>query len=72
MTNAALAATYGACFVDLLQALKDAHDGSPGDLSDVGNGWVPRSLRADTIHPNDAGYAIVADAFRAANDAMGW
>ena len=70
--NTALAATYGVRFVDVLQALKDANDGSPEDLSDVANGWVPRSLRADVIHPNDAGCTIVAAAFKAANDAMGW
>ena len=70
--NATLSATYGARFVNLLQVLKDANDGSPDDLADIAAGYVPRSLRSDAVHLNDAGYAIVAAAMRAAHLSMGW
>ena len=73
--NATLSATYGPRFVDVLQALKSANDGSLDDLSDIASGWVPRSLRSDNVHLNDAGYAVVATTFKSANDAMelvGW
>lgn len=70
--NGTLAATHGARFVDVLQALRNGNDGSPSDLSDIASGWTPRSLRSDAVHLNDAGYAVVAASFKAANDAMGW
>jgi hypothetical protein len=70
--NVILAATYGDRFVDVYAALRAAGDGSADDMADVSAGIVPRSLRSDGIHLNDAGYAIVAVTFKAANDAMGW
>jgi len=70
--NATLAATYGSRFVDVFAALAGANDGSPADLADVAAGHTPGSLRSDAIHLNDGGYAIVAAAFKARNDAMGW
>lgn len=70
--NAALAATYSMRFVDLLGALQGAHDGSANDLADIAAGYTPRSLRSDTEHLNDAGYALVAAQFKSAHDAMGW
>lgn len=70
--NAALASTYGARFVDVLSALRAAHDGSPGDLEDIAASHVPRSLRHDAVHLNDAGYEIVAASFGAAHVAMEW
>lgn len=70
--NAQLAETYGARFVDVLQALIGANDGSPADLADVANGYTPTSLRVDEVHLTDAGYAIAAAQFKAAHDAMGW
>lgn len=70
--NAQLAATYGPRFVNVLQMLIDANDGSPTDLDDVADGYVPSSLRSDASHLNDDGYAIVAEGFHAAHVAMGW
>jgi len=70
--NARLASTYGRRFIDLLAALQAANNGSPEDLADVAAGLTPRSLRADNIHLNNAGYALVAGAFKSAHLAMGW
>lgn len=70
--NAALAATYGDRYVDLMAALVAAGDGSANDLADIAAGYVPRSLRADAVHLNDAGYAVVAATFRARTLAIGW
>lgn len=70
--NATLASLYGQRFVDVFAALANANDGSPTDLANVAAGHTPASLRSDAIHLNDAGYAVVAAAFKAANDAMGW
>lgn len=70
--NGQLASTYGPRFVDLPALLMAAADGSPEDASDVAAGFVPRSLRSDHLHLNDAGYALVARAFHAAHLAMGW
>ncbi|PKP69094.1 MAG: hypothetical protein CVT82_12610 [Alphaproteobacteria bacterium HGW-Alphaproteobacteria-4] len=64
--NANLAALYRTHFVDLLGALQAHAGGTPGDIADLAAGIVPRSLRSDAIHLNDAGYAIVAAAFTAA------
>ncbi len=65
--NADLAAAYGARFVDLVAALQAAGNGSDGDNIDIAAGHIPRSLRSDAIHLNDAGYAVVATAMAAAN-----
>jgi lysophospholipase L1-like esterase len=70
--NGQLASTYGTRFVDLVAILKDEADGSTDDVSDVAAGFIPRSLRSDHLHLNDAGYAVVAEAFVAAHLAMGW
>lgn len=71
-TNAALATAHGDRFVDLFATLTAAQDGSGDDLADVAGGLVPRSLRSDAVHLNDAGYALVAAAMRDATLAMGW
>lgn len=70
--NALLAERYGNRFVDVLGALQAAHDASEGDLDDLTAGLVPRSLRHDEAHLNNAGYAIVAATARAATLARGW
>ncbi|KKB75923.1 hypothetical protein VW35_19450 [Devosia soli] len=70
--NAQLAGLYGVRFVDLVAALKAKTNGSPEDTSDIAAGYIPRSLRSDHLHLNDAGYAEVARAFQAAHMAMGW
>lgn len=70
--NTALAAAYGARYVDIYAALVAANDGSPEDLSDIAAGWTPRSLRADSGHLNTAGYTVAANTWVAATVAMGW
>ncbi|MFC7703158.1 hypothetical protein ACFQXB_02975 [Plastorhodobacter daqingensis] len=65
--NADLAAAYGVRFVNLVGALQAAGDGTAGDASDIAAGRIPRSLRSDAIHLNDAGYAVVATAMAAAD-----
>ena len=70
--NAQLAAAYGPRFVDLVALLMAGADGSPEDASDVAAGLVPRSLRSDHLHLNDAGYARVAEGFHAAHLAINW
>lgn len=44
----------------LLERLQAAGDGSANDNADVAGGFVPRSLRADSLHLNAAGDAVVA------------
>ena len=70
--NGQLAAAYGDRFVNLLAVLTAAANGSADDSSDVAAGFVPRSLRSDHLHLNDAGYALVAQAFYAAHMAKGF
>jgi lysophospholipase L1-like esterase len=70
--NGQLASTYGDRFVNLLSILCAAANGSADDSSDVAAGFVPRSLRSDHLHLNDAGYALVAQAFHAAHVARGF
>lgn len=70
--NGQLASLYGPRFLDLLAALSAAANGSPEDAADVAGGLVPRSLRSDHLHLNDAGYARVAQAFQTAHLARGW
>ncbi len=70
--NAELASTHGSRFVNLFAVLKAAANGSPEDSADVAAGFVPRSLRSDHLHLNDAGYVLVAGAFHAAHVAKGW
>lgn len=53
---------YPAHTIDTLQLLMSNHNGSAGDLEDVGNRIVPRSLRVDPIHLNQTGYDLIADA----------
>lgn len=70
--NAQLSSLYGARFVNLLEALVAGANGTAEDSADIAAGYVPRSLRSDHLHLNDAGYARVAAAFHAAHQAMGW
>ena len=67
--NADLAATYGSRFIDVRSLLVNAYNPSDAqDVSDFARNIVPTSLRAtlDNIHLNTAGYAIVANAVKAA------
>jgi lysophospholipase L1-like esterase len=70
--NATLAARYQQRYVDLLAALASASNQTADDRQDVTAGLVPRSLRSDTLHLNDQGYAITAAAWVAAVIAMDW
>ncbi|EPE97306.1 SGNH/GDSL hydrolase family protein [Rhizobium grahamii] len=70
--NAALKTVYQNQFVDLRAALQSAANQTSGDQEDVATGLVPRSLRADAIHLNDQGYAVVAAAWAGATIAQGW
>jgi lysophospholipase L1-like esterase len=70
--NADLAVTYGTHFLDVIGPLQAANDGSADDLSDVANGWTPRSLRFDHGHLNDAGYGVVAQLLHGAIVALRW
>lgn len=45
-------------YVECLTALKAGNDGSANDLQDVADNIVPRSLRTDDIHENEAGTSI--------------
>ena len=56
----------------LLAALIAAAGQTADDQQDAAAGLIPRSLRSDALHLNDAGYAIVAAAWVAGTIAMGW
>lgn len=60
--NGELAALYGPNFVDAKAILLASGDGSTGDNTDLANGVPPRSKRSDSVHLNNAGYALIADA----------
>lgn len=65
--NAALERRHGPHFVRLEQAFLDHADRRLAeDRQDVADGVVPGSLRADAIHLNDMGQAVVAYAVDAA------
>lgn len=72
--NAALAATYGSQCLDVLGML--VGQGAPGapyaDPTAYAGGYPPSGLRSDTVHLNDAGYALVAAMVDAALVARGW
>ncbi|QRM56450.1 hypothetical protein [Sinorhizobium sp. BG8] len=70
--NASLASLYGTRFVDLLVELQASGNHSADDDADIAAGHVPRSLRVDSIHLNDVGYAVVAGAMKARTLALGW
>lgn len=58
--QAAMASTYGERYINANALMIAGSNGSAGDLADVADGIVPRSLRCDTIHPTDAGYLRAA------------
>lgn len=70
--NEKLRALYGDKYVDLMAVLMVAGDGSEGDAEDLAQGFVPRSLRVDSVHLTNAGYALVAKAFVEAHKANGY
>ena len=70
--NTELSGIYGGRFVDVRNALLQAHDGTTADLGDVASGVIPRSLRTDPLHLNEAGSQVAAQAFVSRHIANGW
>lgn len=70
--NAELAQAYPGHFLDALGALQQADDGTANDAADIAAGLVPRSLRTDDVHLNDAGYAVIAGLVATATTARRW
>jgi hypothetical protein len=64
----------GPNYVPILGPLQAANNGSAGDLWDVENGIVPRSLRdpGDSLHLTQVGSDVVAAQVVAAIEARGW
>jgi lysophospholipase L1-like esterase len=61
--RAHVSTAYPNNWLDIHQVLMDANDGSAGDLDDIAQEFVPRSLRGDDVHHNDAGQEIIAEAW---------
>jgi lysophospholipase L1-like esterase len=71
--NAELAAIYPDHFLDIRKVLVDHYDPRLAqDVRDHDNDVPPSSLRNDDQHPNDAGYAIVAERVAAFLEGAGW
>ena len=71
--NTDLAAAYPDNFLDIRTILVASYDpSSPQDIADHGNDVPPASLRNDDQHPNEAGYAIVAQRVAGIIRAKGW
>lgn len=69
--NQALSDLYKERFIPLVAELQSFAVGEE-DEQDVLDGLVPRSLRSDAIHLNDAGYGIVAQQFVAKTLSLGF
>jgi lysophospholipase L1-like esterase len=71
--NAELAGIYPDNFIDIRRILIDSYDPALAqDVQDHANDVPPSSLRNDDQHPNDAGYAIVAEQVAAFIQGRGW
>jgi lysophospholipase L1-like esterase len=71
--NADLADIYPDNFIDIRRILIERYDpGLPQDVQDHDDDVPPTSLRNDDQHPNDAGYAVVAQAVAAFIEQEGW
>lgn len=71
--NTDLAAAYPNNFLDIRAILVASYDpSSPQDVADHRNDVPPASLRNDDQHPNQAGYAIVAQRVAGIIRAKGW
>jgi lysophospholipase L1-like esterase len=71
--NDDLAASYPDNFIDIRRVLVESYDPSvPQDVVDHANDVPPGSLRNDDQHPNEAGYAIVAQQVDAFIRMKGW
>lgn len=67
-----LAATYPNNYIDTAAMLATHGDGSANDLSDIANGYTPRSLTADGTHMNAVGQALGEAQDRAFILSKGW
>lgn len=71
--NERLARTWGDRYLDVRRLLvQSARMDDARDRNDQADDVPPMSLRADGVHLNEAGYAIVARAVLQALDARGW
>jgi len=71
--NGQLAQAFPGHFIDIRTILISHYDpNSPQDVQDYNNDVIPTSLRNDVEHPNEAGYAIVAQQVAAMIQAGGW
>lgn len=71
--NNAFSALYGDRYVNVRAALVAAYDpGLPDDVTAHSEDRPPPSLMSDTIHFNNAGYAVVAREVAAVINAKGW
>lgn len=70
---AQLRARYPSNFIDIHEVLIENYNPAiPQDVTDYANKVTPSSLRTDTIHLNNAGYAIVANTVFNHLTAKGW
>lgn len=76
--NASLKETYNDCYIDMLdylvsEGLMDAGiTPTPGDITDIQNGVIPRSLRSDSTHLNAAGYTVAGKRVFQQLTELGW
>lgn len=71
--TAELKVLYPENFIDIRRTLIDAYDPSlPDDVTAYDADYVPPSLRTDSIHLNNAGYAIVARSVYDSLRSKGW
>lgn len=70
--RAPLKAAYPNNYVDLYAYLATKGDGGATDNADIAAGYTPTSLRADSIHLNDAGQAHEATLYQAELTKRGW
>jgi hypothetical protein len=70
--NAIVSHVGASNYVECLTDLQAGNDGSANDLQDVSDDIVPRSLRTDTIHENQAGADIRVAQVQAFIAAKGW
>jgi len=71
--NARMRQEFGDHYLDVRQLLIDHYNAqSARDQADVAADVPPSSLRADDLHPNDAGYAVIAAALADFIRARGW
>ncbi|WP_233808072.1 GDSL-type esterase/lipase family protein [Paraburkholderia sp. HP33-1] len=71
--NATLKSTFPDNFIDVESALVSSYNPSlTQDVQDHANNIPPTSLRSDTVHLNDAGYAIVAQQVKSFLTSKNW